>query len=81
MFPNSLLPTQTERVNRARGDVAMGMPCLFESEVAPRKRKSREPVKDEKAIAQLLGLLGLSRIANNLNLFDFLLTNNVDQFS
>ncbi|MEL7274767.1 MAG: plasmid mobilization relaxosome protein MobC [Pseudomonadota bacterium] len=41
--------------------------CLFGSKVAPRKRKKREPVKDEKAVAELLGLLGQSRIANNLN--------------
>ncbi|MEM9734293.1 MAG: plasmid mobilization relaxosome protein MobC [Pseudomonadota bacterium] len=41
--------------------------CLFHSDVAPRKRKKREPVKDEKALAELLGLLGQSRIANNLN--------------
>lgn len=41
--------------------------CVFASDAAPRKRKKREPVKDEKAIAQLLGLLGQSRVANNLN--------------
>lgn len=41
--------------------------CVFGGDAAPRKRKKREPVKDEKAIAQLLGLLGQSRIANNLN--------------
>ena len=41
--------------------------CVFAGDAAPRKRKNREPVKDEKAIAQLLGLLGQSRIANNLN--------------
>lgn len=41
--------------------------CVFVGDAAPRKRKKREPVKDEKAIAQLLGLLGQSRIANNLN--------------
>ncbi|MEO1749941.1 MAG: hypothetical protein AAFR27_15240, partial [Pseudomonadota bacterium] len=39
--------------------------CLFDGDIAPRKRKKREPVKDEKAIAELLGLLGQSRIANN----------------
>lgn len=41
--------------------------CVFASDAAPRKRNNREPVKDDKAIAQLLGLLGQSRIANNLN--------------
>ncbi|MEO1701959.1 MAG: plasmid mobilization relaxosome protein MobC [Pseudomonadota bacterium] len=41
--------------------------CLFDGDKAPRKRKKREPVKHEKAVAELLGLLGQSRIANNLN--------------
>lgn len=31
MFPKSLLPTVSERVNRARGDIAMGMPCLLKN--------------------------------------------------
>ncbi len=31
------------------------------------RRKSRMPVKDDKALAQLLGELGRARLANNLN--------------
>jgi Bacterial mobilisation protein (MobC) len=34
--------------------------------IAPRKR-GKFPVKDHQALAKLLGLLGQSRIANNLN--------------
>jgi len=41
--------------------------CLFGKQVSPRKVRSRSPVKNEEALAQLLGLLGRSRIANNLN--------------
>jgi mobilization protein NikA len=41
--------------------------CLFGKNVAPRKVQSRVPVKDSQALAQVLGLLGQSRIANNLN--------------
>ena len=41
--------------------------CVFGKEVTPRKVRSKAPVKDQQALAQLLGLLGQSRMANNLN--------------
>jgi len=41
--------------------------CLFGKDTAPRKVKSRVPVKDQEALARVLGLLGQSHIANNLN--------------
>jgi len=41
--------------------------CLFGKDAAPRKICSRVPVKDQEALAQVLGLLGQTRIANNLN--------------
>ncbi len=43
--------------------------CLFDGDgkVSKRRSSTRKPVKDEKAIAQLLGILGQSRMANNLN--------------
>ena len=41
--------------------------CLFGKSAAPRKVRSRVPVKDQQALAQVLGLLGQTRIANNLN--------------
>ena len=34
---------------------------------APRKVRVRVPVKDQQALAQVLGLLGQTHIANNLN--------------
>ena len=41
--------------------------CLFGKNASPRKVRSRVPVKDQEALAQVLGLLGQTRIANNLN--------------
>ncbi len=41
--------------------------CLFGKDVAPRKVRARVPVGDQKVLAQILGLLGQTRIANNLN--------------
>lgn len=40
---------------------------LFGNEACLRKVRSRVPVKDQQALAQLLGMLGNSRMANNLN--------------
>lgn len=41
--------------------------CLFGKDATPRKVRSRVPVKDQEALAQALGLLGQTRISNNLN--------------
>ncbi len=41
--------------------------CLFGRDAAPRKVRTRVPVGDQKALAQILGLLGQTRFANNLN--------------
>jgi hypothetical protein len=40
---------------------------LFGDHVSLRKTRSRVPVKNQKALAQVLGKLGETRIANNLN--------------
>jgi len=40
---------------------------IFGNDVSLRKTRSRVPVKDQKALAQVLGKLGETRIANNLN--------------
>ncbi len=40
---------------------------LFAEEVSPRKSSKRAPIKDHEALAQVLALLGQSKIANNLN--------------
>ncbi len=41
--------------------------CIFGSDVSVRKTRSRVATKDEQALARVLGQLGQSRIANNLN--------------
>lgn len=41
--------------------------CLFGKGAAPRKIRLRAPVQDQEALGRVLGLLGQSRIANNLN--------------
>lgn len=41
--------------------------CLFGGDGTPRKIRVRAPVKDQEALGRVLGLLGQSRIANNLN--------------
>ncbi len=40
---------------------------LFGDQVSLRKTRSRVPVKNQRALAQVLGKLGETRIANNLN--------------
>lgn len=70
--PLSLRITEQERQRLEH--VATGMSlsayirqCVFGEHVAPRKVRTRAPVKDHAALARVLGLLGNSRIANNLN--------------
>ena len=41
--------------------------CVFGEQTTRRKRAARVPVQDEQSLAKVLGLLGQSRIANNLN--------------
>ena len=41
--------------------------CLFKENVSIRRTKGRFPVKDEQALSRLLGILGRSRIPNNIN--------------
>lgn len=46
--------------------------CLFDDQETKRKKRRRpEPVADQRALAQVLGMLGSSRIANNLNQLAF----------
>lgn len=40
---------------------------LFDPESPPPRIRGKQPVKDHQAIAQLLALLGQSRLANNVN--------------
>lgn len=70
--PFSLRFTKDER-EKLEG-MAQGIPLsqfirtkLFDGNAAPRRTKGRFPVKDEKALSKLLGVLGRSRISNNIN--------------
>ena len=46
--------------------------CLFEDKETKRKKRRRpEAIADHQAFAQVLGMLGSSRIANNLNQLAF----------
>ncbi|MES9970290.1 MAG: plasmid mobilization relaxosome protein MobC [Candidatus Thiodiazotropha sp.] len=72
--PFSLRLTFKERtiLEQAAGDMPLGAyirsKLLNESEVPRRVRKrTRKPLKDEQALALLLGELGKARLANNLN--------------
>lgn len=40
---------------------------VFDGDLKPRRTRGHHPVKDHKALAQALGLLGNMRLANNLN--------------
>lgn len=41
--------------------------CVFGESATLRKTRARVPVKDEKALAEILARLGASKMANNLN--------------
>ncbi|MEO6215103.1 MAG: hypothetical protein ABIO86_03660 [Sphingomonas sp.] len=40
---------------------------MFDPNNPPPRRRSKAPVKDHQALAQVLGLLGQSRLSSNLN--------------
>lgn len=71
--PFSLRLTFEERarLERDAGDMPLGAYIrsrLFDQPVGDhRPRRSKRPVKDQQALASVLGELGKSRIANNLN--------------
>jgi len=70
--PISLRLTEKERITLEQAAQGMSISayirsCIFSDGVAKRKARTRRPVKDQEALARALGLLGQSRIANNLN--------------
>ncbi len=69
--PFSLRLTAEEKaaLKREAGDMPLGAFIRLKllGDEARHRRKLRMPVKDEKALAQLLGELGKSRLSNNLN--------------
>lgn len=69
--PFSLRLSATEKAEllRRAGNMPLGgyiRSCLLDGIEQPR-RASRQPVKDEQALAKVLGELGKAKLANNLN--------------
>ena len=70
--PLSLRLTEAERaaLEKAAGNASLSeyiRQRVFGEAVQKRKSRHRNPVKDQQALAHVLGLLGQTRIANNLN--------------
>ncbi|MHC3925304.1 plasmid mobilization relaxosome protein MobC [Brevundimonas sp. LPMIX5] len=70
-FSVRLSPEERARLEREAAGLSLGVYIrsrLFGADATPPPRsRGKFPVKDHKALAQALGLLGQSRIASNLN--------------
>lgn len=58
------------RLERAAAGIPIGAYIrarLFDGEIEPRRTRGKRPVKDQEALGRVLGELGRSRLANNLN--------------
>lgn len=69
-----LTEDELDRLKKAAAGVSISSYIrdkLFGKDVSLRKTRRRNPVKNEEALAQVLGKLGQSRIANNLNQIAF----------
>jgi len=65
-----LTPREREALEKLAANMTLSAyirACVFEKEDKRRKRRSTSVIGDKKAIAQILAMLGQSRIANNLN--------------
>lgn len=70
--PVSLRMTFVEKARLERDAAGMSLAAyirwrLFEPSAPPPKSRGKFPVKDHRSLAKLIGLLGQSRISNNLN--------------
>jgi len=70
--PISLRLSDEERARLEHAAAGMSLSayirkCVFGEKATIRKVRTRAPVQNEEALARVLGLLGQSRIANNLN--------------
>jgi hypothetical protein len=70
--PFSLRLTFEQRARLETEAVGMSLSAyvlqrLFDSVSPPPRRRGKAPVKDHQALAQVLGLLGQSRLSSNLN--------------
>ncbi len=68
----SLRMTFEEKARLQRDAVGMDVSSyirwrLFDIDTPPPRRRGKTPVKDQQALAQVLGLLGQSRLSSNLN--------------
>ena len=69
-FSLRLTPEERARLERDAGGMALGAYIrwrLFDPDKPPPKTRGKFPVKDHTELSQLLGLLGQSGIANNIN--------------
>lgn len=72
LHPLSLRVTFEEKANLEKAAAGMSLSAymrwkLFNPNSPPPKRRGKSPVKDHRALAQLLALLGQTRLANNMN--------------
>jgi hypothetical protein len=72
LVPFSLRLTFEERARLEHEATGMSLGAyirlrLFGDDVAPRKTRGRQPVKDHEALGRVLGALGGSRLSQNLN--------------
>lgn len=61
-----------QKLERLANDAGMSLAgyvkyCIFDMGASVPKARGKNPSKDEKALAQILAMLGQSKIANNLN--------------
>jgi len=72
LHPLSLRVTFEEKANLEKDAAGMSLSAymrwkLFDPTTPPPHRRGGFPVKDHRALAQLLAMLGQSRLANNVN--------------
>lgn len=72
LHPLSLRVTFEEKANLEKAAAGMSLSAyirwkLFDPSLPPPPRRGGFPVKDHRALAQLLAMLGQSRLANNVN--------------
>ncbi|MFQ5443022.1 MAG: hypothetical protein ACE5EK_00255 [Nitrospinales bacterium] len=69
-FSLRLSPEEREQLERDSAGIPLGeyiRSRIFDESVLKRRTRNKYPVKDYKLLASLLGELGHSRLANNLN--------------
>ena len=69
-FSLRLTPEERAQIEKDAAGMSLGAyirSCLFDSSVPKRRVRNKFPVKDHQELAKVLGKLGRSRLANNLN--------------